>query len=57
MQSTTLPTEEFEVSSPGGGEKAKGSVLENIYPIQNGELFNAFLNIVASQKRSQSENK
>jgi hypothetical protein len=42
MQSTTLLTEEFEVSPPGEGEKANKTVLKNINPNQNGELFNGF---------------
>src|SRR5260370_670107 len=40
---TTLLTEEIEVSPHGEGDKANKSVLEKIYPTQNGELFNAFL--------------
>ena len=44
MHSTTLLTEEIAVSSHGEGEKANESVLRKIYPNQNGELFNAFLN-------------
>jgi hypothetical protein len=44
MHSTTLLTEEIAVSSHGEGEKVNESVLRKIYPNQNGELFNAFLN-------------
>ena len=44
MHSTTLLTEEIAVSSHGEGEKANASILRKIYPNQNGELFNAFLN-------------
>jgi hypothetical protein len=44
MHSTTLLTEEIAVSSHGEGREANESVLRKIYPNQNGELFNAFLN-------------
>ena len=44
MHSTTLLTEEIAVSSHGEGREANESVLRKIYPNQNRELFNAFLN-------------
>ena len=46
-----LLTEEFEVSPPGEAEKANESVLEDINPNRNGELFKGF-----SEQSSRAKN-